>query len=245
MEKSSKYITYILIAVCVALPFLIALLSRIIANVSADKNGHGIDGVGAAMLTGAFIKIFQIVGYIAYLALWIYSIVRVFKLGMPKWVIVLPLIPIVLALILNIANSAKINKAKKAFTAESYISEVLERKKKYTQVTADGDEAVYVYGYVLTEVVSDLWMQKLKYNMDRQERKAIVDPAIPELMKDLESETLCYEKMWAPDGTKDGKFYKTTMEYWNYDPDKDTLTIKLSHKDEPDVFVNKWPDAEE
>ena len=60
MENSGKIITYILIAVCVALPFLIALFSRLIANASADRNGHGIDGIGAALLTGIFIKIFQI-----------------------------------------------------------------------------------------------------------------------------------------------------------------------------------------
>ncbi len=69
-------------------------------------------------------KIFQIVGYVACLGLWIYSIVRVFKLGMPKWVIVLPLIPIVLAFILNFVDTVKYNRAKKEYTAETYITEI-------------------------------------------------------------------------------------------------------------------------
>ncbi|MBR6308921.1 MAG: hypothetical protein IKR39_09980 [Lachnospiraceae bacterium] len=244
MDKTSKLITYLLLAICVALPFLIALLSRLIAKASADRNGHGIDGVGAALLTATFIRIMQIIGYVAYLALWIYSIVRIFKLGMPKWFIIIPLIPIALAAILNMAHSAQIRKAREAYTAETYIQEVLAKKEKYTFTTADGDTAIYAYGYIITDVVSDLWSQKYRYNMDWQERKAIADQAIPMLMKDLESETLCYTKMWAPDGKKDGKQYKTTMEYWNYEPATDTLTVKFSHKAEPDVFVNKWADAE-
>ncbi len=72
----------------------------------------------------------------------------------------------------------------------------------------------------------------------------IADQAIPALMKDLESEALCYKKAWAPDGTPDGKYYNTNMEYWTYEPDTDTLTVKFSHKNEPDVFKNKWVDAE-
>lgn len=243
MEKTGKYITYLLIAICVALPFLIALLSNYIANVSADKNGHGIDGVGAALLTGMFIRIFQAVGFIAYVGLWIYSIVRVFRLDMPKWVTILPIIPIVLIVILNITHSVKVRQAREAFTAEKYIGEVIEKKKKYLRETVDADTAVNASEYVSFEVVSDLWLQKLELNMGWQERKAIADPAIPALMKDLESETLCYEKLWASDGTKDGKFYKTEMEYWTYDPDTDTLTVKFSHRAEPNVYVNKWADA--
>ena len=86
MERTSKIITYLLLAACVAIPFMISLISRVIADASADKNGHGIDGTGAALATGMFIKVLQIAGYVACLALWIYSIVRVFKSGMPKWV---------------------------------------------------------------------------------------------------------------------------------------------------------------
>ena len=244
MDKTGKLITYILLAICVAIPFLLSLLSELIANVSADKNGHGIDGIGAALVTGAFIKIFNIIGYIIYLALWAYSIFRVFKLGMPKWVIILPLIPIAVAVILRTVNTARINKARKAYTPEVYIREVLEKKNRYTFETSDGDTAVYAFSYINSEVVNDLWIQKYQYNMDWQERKAIADEAIPTLMKDLESETLCYTKMWAEDGTKDGKYYKTSIEYWSYDPDKDTLTVKFRHRDEPDVFENKWVDAE-
>ncbi len=229
MEKSSRLITYILLATCVALPFLISLLSRFIADASADRNGHGIDGVGAALATGMFIRILQISGYAAYLALGVYSIVRVFKLGMPKWVIVLPIIPIAVAIILNMVHTIKINKAREAFTAEVYIGEVLEKKKNYTVTTSDGDTAICAYSYVISDVVNDLWLQKYKYNMDWQERKAIADQAIPALMKDLESEALCYKKNWAQDGTPDGKYYKTAIEYWTYEPDEDTLTIKFSH----------------
>ena len=112
MEKSSKLITYLLLATCVAIPFLLSLLSRLIADASADKNGHGIDGIGAALATGMFIKVLQILGYAAYPALWVYSIVRVFKLGMPKWVIIIPVIPIVAALLLNTVRTIKINKAR-------------------------------------------------------------------------------------------------------------------------------------
>ena len=105
MEKSSRLITYILLAACVALPFLISLISRVIADASADKNGHGIDGIGAALATGMFIRILQIAGYAAYLALWVYSIVRVFRLGMPKWVIIIPVLPIAVAIILNTVHT--------------------------------------------------------------------------------------------------------------------------------------------
>lgn len=241
MEKASRLITYILLTVCVALPFLIALISRLIADASADKNGHGIDGIGAALATGMFIRIFQILGYVAYLALWVFSIVRIFKLGMPKWVIVLPIIPIAVAIILNMVHTIKINNAREAFTAEVYIGEVLEKKKNYTFTTLDGDTAISAYSYIISEVVNDLWLQKYKYNMDMPARKAIADQAIPELMKDLESEALCYKR--AQDGKTDGNYYKTAMEYWTYEPDTDTLTVKFSHKGEPDVFENKWADA--
>ena len=244
MEKSSRLITYILLATCVALPFLISLLSRFIADASADRNGRGIDGVGAALATELFVRILQISGYAAYLALWVYSIVRVFKLGMPKWVIIIPVIPIAVAVIMNMVHTIKINKAREAFTAEVYIGEVLEKKKNYTVTTSDGDTAICAYSYVISDVVNDLWLQKYKYNMDWQERKAIADQAIPALMKDLESEALCYKKTWAPDGTPDGKYYKTAMEYWTYEPDTDALTVKFSHKNESDVFKNKWVDAE-
>ena len=244
MEKTSKLITYLLLAICVAIPFLIAILSRVIADASADRNGHGIDGVGAALATGMFIRVLQILGYVAYLGLWVYSIVRVFKLGMPKWVIVIPIIPIAVAVIMNMVHTIRINKAREAYTPEVYIKEVLEKKKNYKYTTSDGESAIYVYGYVLSDVVSDLWVQKYRYNMDWRERKAIADQAIPALMKDLESETLCYKRMWAPDKTPDGNYYKTTMEYWTYEPATDTLTVKFSHKNEPDVFENKWVDAE-
>ncbi|MCR4677532.1 MAG: hypothetical protein K5679_02125 [Lachnospiraceae bacterium] len=244
MDKSSKLITYILLAVCVALPFLIGLLARLIADASADRNGHGIDGIGAALMTGVFIKIMAIAGYVAYLVLWVYSTVRVFRLSMPKWVIVLPLIPIVLYVVLNKVQAAKVDKAREAYTAETYIEEVLPKKESYQHVTSDGAIAIYAYDYIITEVVSDLWPQKYRYNMDWQARKAIADAAIPELMKNLESEPLCYTKMWTPDGKPDGKYYKTTMEYWTYDPATDTLTVKFSHKAEADVFVNRWADKE-
>ncbi|MBR5992928.1 MAG: hypothetical protein IK018_03895 [Lachnospiraceae bacterium] len=244
MDKSSRTITYILLAICVALPFLIALFAKLIADVSANRHGHGIDGVGAALLTGIFIKIFAIIGYIAYAALWIYSIVRVFRLDMPKWIILLPLIPLALDAILKMVYSAKVDKAREAYTPEVYIEEVMQKKERYKRVTSDGDTAIYAYGYIIYDVVYDLWPQKYKYNMDQKQRKAIVDQAIPVLMKDLESETLCYSKMWTPDGKKDGKNYKTTMEQWTYDSATDTLIVKFSHKDEPDIFVNKWLDAE-
>ncbi|MCR5721851.1 MAG: hypothetical protein K6G72_05875 [Lachnospiraceae bacterium] len=243
MEKTSKIITYIFLAACVAIPFLISLISRVIADASADKNGHGIDGIGAALATGMFIKVLQIVGYAACLALWIYSIVRVFKSGMPKWVIIIPAIPIAAALLLNMVRTIKINKAGEAYTPEVYIREVTEKKSNYTFTTAEGDTAIYVYGYLRSEVVDDLWLQKYKYNMDMPARKAIADQAIPALMKDLESEALCYKKARAQDGTTDGNYFKTTMEYWNYEPDTDTLTVKFSHKNESDVFENKWADA--
>lgn len=243
MEKSSKLITYLLLATCVAIPFLLSLLSRLIADASADKNGHGIDGIGAALATGMFIRIFQILGYVAYLALWVYSIVRVFRLDMPKWVIIIPVIPIAVAVIMNMVHTIKINKAREAFTAEVYIGEVLEKKKNYTVTMSDGDTAICAYSYVISEVVNDLWLQKYQYNMDWQERKAIADQAIPALMKDLETETLCYKKTWTQDGAPDGKYYKTAMEYWTYEPDTDTLTVKFSHKEEPDIFENEWADA--
>lgn len=241
MEKSSRLITYILLATCVALPFLIALISRLIADASADKNGRGIDGIGAALATGLFIRIFQILGYVAYLALWAYSIVRVFKMGMPKWVIIIPAIPIAAALILNMVRTIRINKVREAYTPEAYIREVTEKKSNYTFATAEGNTAIYVYGYIRSEVVNDLWLQKYKYNMDMPARKAIADQAIPALMKDLESEALCYKR--AQDGTTDGNYYKTTMKYWTYEPATDTLTVKFSHKGEPDIFENKWADA--
>lgn len=243
MEKSSRLITYIFLAACVALPFLISLISRVIADASADKNGHGIDGIGAALATGMFIRILQIAGYAAYLALWVYSIVRVFRLGMPKWVIIIPVLPIAVAIILNTVHTIKINKARAAFTAEVYIGEVLQKKKNYTFTTSDGDTAICAYSYVISDVVNDLWLQKYQYNMDWQERKVIADQAIPALMKDLESETLCYKKTRKSDGTPDDNYYKTTMEYWKYEPDTDTLTVKFSHKNAPDVFENKWVDA--
>lgn len=243
MEKSSKLITYLLLATCVAIPFLLSLLSRLIADASADKNGHGIDGIGATLATGMFIKVLQILGYAAYLALWVYSIVRIFKLGMPKWVIIIPVIPIAAALLLNTVRTIKINKAREAYTPEVYIREVLEKKKNYTFTTLDGDTAISAYSYVISDVVNDLWIQKYQYNMDWQERKAIADQAIPALMKDLESEVLCYKKAWAQDGMPDGKYYKTAMEYWTYEPDTDTLTVKFSHKEEPDIFENEWEDA--
>lgn len=244
MEETSILITYLLLTACVALPFLLSILSRLIANASADKNGHGIDGIGAALATGMFIRILQILGYAAYIGLWGYSIVRVFKYGLPKWVVVIPIIPIVVDVVLNMYQTKKINKARAAYTPEVYIREVLEKKKNYTFTTSDGDSAIYAYGYVLSEVVNDLWLQKYRYNMDRPARKAIADRAIPALMKDLESETLCYKKAWTPNGTPDGKYYKTIMEYWTYEPVTDALTVKYSHKDKPDVFENKWADAE-
>lgn len=244
MDKSGKSITYILLAICVALPFLIGLLARLIADASADRNGHGIDGVGAALLTGIFIKIMAIAGYVAYFVLWVYSIVRVFRLDMPKWVIVLPFIPIVLYVVLSKAQTAKVDKAREAYTAETYISEVLSKKEQYQHVTYDSKLAIYVYGYIRADVVNDLRPQKYKYNMDWQARKAIADVAIPALMKDLESEPLCYTKMWTPDGKRDGKYYMTTMEYWKYDPATDKLTVKFSHKAAADVFVNRWADKE-
>lgn len=243
MEKSSKLITYLLLATCVAIPFLLSLLSRLIADASADKNGHGIDGIGAALATGMFIRILQILGYAAYPALWVYSIVRVFKLGMPKWVIIIPVIPIAAALLLNTVRTIKINKAREAYTPEVYIREVLEKKKNYTFTTLDGDTAISAYSYVISEVVNDLWLQKYQYNMDMPARKAIADQAIPALMKDLETEALCYKKTWTQDGAPDGKYYKTATEYWTYEPDTDTLTVKFSHKEEPDIFENKWADA--
>ena len=242
MDNSSILTTYILVAICVALPFLVEFLTLFMVVASGKRNGRGIDAIGAALFTVMLVRVMQIAGLVAYLVLWIYSAVRVFKLGMPKLLILLPIIPIAADVILSKRRKALADKAREPITAEAYIAEVLSKKAQYEHVTYDSKLAIYVYGYIRAEVVSDLWPQKYKYNMDWQARKAIADVAIPALMKNLESDTLCYTKMWTPDGKRDGKYYHTTMEYWKYDPAKDILMVKFSHKDKPDVFENKWAD---
>ncbi len=111
MDNKSKIITYLLITICIALPFLIVFLSRHIVKVSLERSGRGIDGIGAALLTVAVVRILQISGYVTYLALWAYSTFRIFKLDMPKWVIAIPVVPVAVTAVMYMVHSKKIKQA--------------------------------------------------------------------------------------------------------------------------------------
>ncbi len=239
LEKKALYIQ--LAIATILLPIVYYLGIAFMDNI-VDVNGHGIDGIGAALAAALIFNIVIRISIVIYAIMVLKIIISILHYKeISNALIIVPFMPIIITLLFSIYNNSRyesqLNKERAAYTVESYVSEVKERKKQDIH-NVDGQMSVYAYTYISTFVASDNYWLSTRLQLKQSERKAIIDEAIPILMKDLESENLCYCKHF----DSADHYYPTTIEYWEYHPESDTLVVKFANKEDPKEFKIEYFD---
>ena len=101
---------WIIMAVCTLLPAAMQLLIHLMSEGSANRNGRGIDGVGAALLTGmvSVVLIYgTLIGYLVLLVVWIVKVIKAG--GVNPLFVAIPFLPLVVIVTIIIRN--KLDKA--------------------------------------------------------------------------------------------------------------------------------------
>lgn len=232
----SKNMTYVFLAIdTLLLPLVYYCGVRFMEN-SADANGHGIDGIGAALAAAFVFQIMMIIGFIIYfiIAVKVVKSIQYYK-EIPNVLSVVPFIPIVLSIIISIAtnyyNAIELKKAQETYTIDDYVAEVEAKKSQYSH-KMNGERCIEAFDYIIYDVAEDNYWLHTRLQFDKTKRKALVDEAIPILMEDLEKEKLCRSK-------KD-VYYEEEIEYWEYKQDQNILTVKFKTFDEPYDFEIKY-----
>ena len=228
-QPLSKPVLYIFIIVATVLLPVVYKLGMAYIDASLDQHGHGIDGVGAAIFA---VLVFKIMAFAA-IGIYIIMVAKIVQgclhyKEVPNILIVIPFIPILLQMAYNGYTTYQSNRVQASYTVEDYVVEVKQNLPRYMH-NVDGKQAIYAYDYISSCVAEDSYWLTYRLRFDQGKRKAIIDEAIPVLMKDREKKDLCACKFY--DG-KDHYFY-TEMEYWEYRDDLDLLTVKFTHEDEP------------
>lgn len=213
-------------------------LSNLFLNASLDKNGHGIDGVGAAIFAAIIFKFMIYISYVIYVIFMIKIIQSVlFYKEVPNFLMAIPLLPIIIAVILNLYFDYELKNKQKTYSIDEYVTEVKGFKAQNTY-DVDGTNAVYAQSYISSFVANDNYWLSTRLMYNKAKRKELIDKSIPILMKDIENDNICYCKFY------DGKdhYFKTSIEKWEYKKEKDVLIIKFEHLDKPCVYEIKYFD---
>lgn len=139
--------------------------------------------------------------------------------------IVVPLLPITVVGAICWYKKYKIKKLQRSYTISDYVAEVKELKERYSH-EVNGEKAIEPGAYIAVAVAmgADWLIARLHFNSSQ--RKNIVVEAIPLLMKDLESDKLCYCRYY--DGSS--HYLCTTIDYWEYLAESKTIVVKFSHE---------------
>lgn len=236
LQPLSKNVLYIFIIIAIVILPLAGRLGVKFMDASADRNGHGIDGIGAAILSAGIVKIAMYVAIGIYLFLVVKIIQSVlYYEDVPGILIAVPFIPIAVLIARKSYYTFRLNKERASYTVEDYVAEVKQGKSRCIR-SIDGTNAIYAFEYIISCVARDSYWLSTRLKFDKARRKAILDEAIPLLMRDLEQEDLCACKFY--DGAD--HFFPTEIEHWEYKADSDLLVVKFTHNDEPDEFDIKY-----
>lgn len=142
-----------------------------------------------------------------------------------NFLIVVPLLPITVVGAICWYKKYKIKKLQRSYTVSDYVAEVKELKARYSH-EVNGEKAIEPVAYISIAVAmgADWLIARLHFNSSQ--RKNIVVEAIPLLMKDLESDKLCYCRYY--DGSS--QYLCTTIDYWEYLAESETIVVKFSHE---------------
>lgn len=217
---------WIIMAVCSLLPAAMQLLIHCMIEGSANRNGRGIDGVGAALLVGIISKFLiygTFIGYIVLLVVWVVKVIKAG--GVNPLLVAIPFIPLVVIVVILVQN----HRYKKSFCAEKYIEIVRGMKDRYYRQLPDGSKALCSTDYIDC-ICRNYSYQNLFYKVSDEKMSEIVSQSLPVLMGDFLNEKTCKIK-----------FVKGKVEYdfakianWHYDPEKQKVFVfydDLSVKD--------------
>lgn len=228
----SKMTLYILLFIATIILPTVYHFGVAFMDISEDRNGHGIDGIGAALVAALIFKAMMHVAFGMYIIIVIKIIKSIlYYKEVPNILIIIPFLPIIMTIALNSYKAFKFNEVQTSYTVDDYIAEVEEKKSQYSR-WVDGEKAIKASEYIRFKIAEDSYWLSTRLCFNKNKRKAIIDEAIPILMQDLESENLCYCKYY------DCRYhyYPTSIEYWEYQKESDTLIVKFAHEDKTDEF---------
>ena len=224
----SKKSLYILIVVSLILIPAAYGIGAVFLKCSSDRNGHGIDGVGAAIISSLIFNIMIFASFGAYIIILIKVIQSILHYkDISNYLMIIPLLPIICVVAFYCYNSYTLKKEQATFSADDYAAMIEEYKFRHSH-EENGEKVLDAYEYLSSEVASDSYLLIARFHFDESKRKSIVDEAIPILMKDLEGDKLCYHKYY--DGTD--HYLPTSIEHWEYTAETGSLVVKFVHEDE-------------
>ena len=243
---SDKKITYRLLLITTLLfPCTFIICQLIIASLSFDQS----TSLGS-VLSNTFmcVILYCIILGISGIA-FIIGLIKVTKRivwdkSISNLLICVPFIPIIIygccVKCIEIHEMNQLNIMREEYTVEIYIDEVKEKKEDHRRMTTDGTVAIDAFDYILWDIAEDNYWLHTRLQFTKDERKTLVDEAIPQLMEDLLTEELCYYIRYNDAGEVIDQCLATTIEYWEHKPNENTLIVKFSHQSEPDEFDIKY-----
>ena len=121
MKTNSKLLTVLFMLVCVITPLLIYGLTGSFIESSASRNGRGIDGFGAAIVTAFLAEIIRLAGLAGYAVMACFCIRRIINFKMPIWSVIIPLIPAIIIIGSIITDQTRAYVERKTYDADAYV----------------------------------------------------------------------------------------------------------------------------
>ena len=201
-------------------------LGVLIVRIFVDNDEIYKDGWRWALIVGLICK------FMIYVVLGAYGIIVIkviqgilYYEDVANFLIVVPLLPITVVGAICWYKKYKIKKLQRSYTVSDYVAEVKELKARYSH-EINGEKAIEPGAYIAVAVATGANWLIARLHFDSSQIKNIVVEAIPLLMKDLESDKLCYCRYY--DGSS--HYLYTTIDYWEYLAESETIVVKFSHE---------------
>ncbi len=220
----TKYAMAFHMLITILFPIVMQFVIYFAVQAALDKNGHGIDGVGSALFWGFVQVALTVISFIIYgilLFLWLKKYPE-----NPVWVKVIPFVPLLIAILVTVFRNINYQVQKKNFSADTYVSEMLEAKEKNRHLRRDEVSAIDAPDY-LEWVCFHYWLDRTQYDLTQEEVEEIARLSLPVIMEDLMQEPLCVE-----DFNNVGRYDAVTIEHWEMSIPEQTLRVKYDYRDD-------------